>query len=456
MKPDNPFIVLKPDFIYKHPYQPLSFGDYQPPKNFPNCCDNHKNMMIEAKKLVGRFPNCCSLHKKMAEYSIVNIAYYKSEDFARSILTRISYTEHHIEKYIDEQNWYKIITDYIEYIIDSFGTPSFGDHVYKWAVTGMIELRQKEIGFNKVQQIIDYINGLYHQDPGEPIAEEVDINELYHIYQKWLSIFPFNIEPFNKLKEKFTNIFPVIEEPTYNPYTRLTKGRLITKGKLVEWLIDKTKEILKSVDSAELLHDGLITDVNTHRIDLLNAQHKTRQAALLKEFSTQENHYVQVITKWLSNEEKYYRAVMPLLAAKRIDTTSKPSVADTRPNNFNSMKLDEVEKWFIQLAENSSKNGEPFLTVQQVAQFIERAFVGNTNMPAPTLNATDREKGKIVGLFHLFYEHCNTHQPKVGKIDPLATAERYIRLLTGNLDRWTFDEVKNNFRRAGNWKKPVQ
>ena len=62
-------------------------------------------------------------------------------------------------------------------------------------------------------------------------------------------------------------------------------------------------------------------------------------------------------------------------------------------NVFNPrMSLVEVRKWFIQLAESNSKNGKPFLTVEQVEQFIERAFVGNTSLEKLTFNYSSRGK----------------------------------------------------------------
>jgi hypothetical protein len=136
--------------------------------------------------------------------------------------------------------------------------------------------------------------------------------------------------------------------------------------------------------------------------------------------------------------------------------TSTPTANDKRPNAFNKhMPLDEVRKWFIQLAESNSKNGNPFLTVEQVEQFIERAFVGIPFTEKLSMNEKPGDKRNVVGLFHLFYTHCMTHKHKTGKIDPSATAKKYILLLTDYFSNWTFDEVKDNFRQAGNWKKPT-
>ncbi|SOD98051.1 hypothetical protein [Spirosoma fluviale] len=453
----GPFFEFKVENFHIQPFQPLVFRDYKPQENFPNCCPNHKAVMEWAAKFVEEFPNCCEAHKILAKNPLIDLTYFKSDAFAVSIVNRVSYTEHHIEKRIEQANWYEDITNYIEYIISSFGTPSFGDHVYSKSLISLIEARQDEIGQSKAQRLIDYVNGLYERQPDEPVAEEIDLNELYHIYQKWLFVFPFTVQPFDKLKDRFTNIFPVIaEEPVYNPYTQFSKFRVVTKRKLIEWLIDKTKEILKSVNSVELLQNGLVKDTNAHRVDLLNGQHKARQAALVNEFSKQENHYLQVITKWLSNEEKYYKAVMPLLAAKRTGKTSTPPVTDNRANVFNErMHLDEVRKYFIQLAKNSSKNGNPFLTIEQFEQFINRAFVGEPFTEKLSMNEKTGDKGKVIGLFYLFFTRCTTHQPKIGKLDPNATVEKYIRLLTDHFDNWTFDEVKNNFRSGGNWQKPA-
>ncbi|GAB3928159.1 hypothetical protein [Larkinella terrae] len=453
---ENPFIQLKVKYYHSTPFQPIVIGNYQPKENFPDCCPFHKAVMKWATEYVKKIPNCCDAHRILAANPFVDISYYKTDEFAVSIVRRLSYTEHHIERMIDQRNWYTDITNYIEYIISSFGTPSFGDHVYSHSLTDVIESRKEEIGHNKTQLLIDYVRSLYQQLPSEPVAEEIDLNELYNIYQKWLSVFPFTVQPFNKLKDRFTNIFPILEdEPVYNPYTGFSKSRIMTKGKLIEWLIDKTKEILKSANSVQLLQDGF-TDVNTHRIDLLNEQHKARQMALLNEFSKHENQYVQIIAKWLSNEEKYYKSVTPLLSKQRTTINSTSQASDTRINVFNpSMSLDEVRKWFIQLAENSSNNGKAFLTVNQVKQFIDRAFVGESFTDKLSINERIGDKGKVIGLFHLFYTHCTTHLPKTGKIDKTATADKYIKLLTDYFDNWAFDEVENNFRRGGNWKKPA-
>ena len=116
------------------------------------------------------------------------------------------------------------------------------------------------------------------------------------------------------------------------------------------------------------------------------------------------------------------------------------------------MPLDEVKTWFMKFVVNHNKNYEPFLTVDQLGQFIDRAFCEVSLTGKLTINVQNGEKSKVVGLFHLYYQYCITHRSKQGKTDPNASTEKYIKLLTDHFDNWTFEEVRNNFRKGGDWK----
>ena len=150
------------------------------------------------------------------------------------------------------------------------------------------------------------------------------------------------------------------------------------------------------------------------------------------------------IRKALSDHPSYYTSKL---------SPSTPSANKTEKNVFNSMPLDEVRKWFTQLVESNSKNGNTFLTSENVDIFIDRAFGGELFAEKLSINEKIGDKANVIGLFHLFYTYCITHQSGRGKIDPNATAEKYIRLITDYFDNWTFEQVKNNFRSGGNWKR---
>ena len=134
------------------------------------------------------------------------------------------------------------------------------------------------------------------------------------------------------------------------------------------------------------------------------------------------------------------------------EENSQPTVsvplADHRPNNFNRpMHLAEVRKWFIQLAENNSKNGKPFLTIEQVGQFIERAFVGNVTIQKLTLNMAEGERTSITKLFYLFYQRCTNDYA----IEPTKHCkEKYVRLLTDNFTNYNYNTVFGTFNNSRN------
>ena len=151
--------------------------------------------------------------------------------------------------------------------------------------------------------------------------------------------------------------------------------------------------------------------------------------------------------------EKYLKDEIYNLDKGQSDQPQTGLFSEKRKNCFNNMPLDQVERWFLQLAGNTSKSGEPFLRVEQIKEFIERAFCGEPFTEKITITTSRGGKGKIVGLFHLYYHECATHQSKIGKIDPELSTGKYIRLLTDYFDNWSFDDVKHNFRSGGSWKK---
>ncbi|GAB3955417.1 hypothetical protein GCM10028805_43030 [Spirosoma harenae] len=124
---------------------------------------------------------------------------------------------------------------------------------------------------------------------------------------------------------------------------------------------------------------------------------------------------------------------------------------DSRNNIFNHpLSLDEVKKWFVQLAENKSTNGKPFLTTGQVDQFIDRAFVGKTDLPKLTLNIAEGERDSVKKLFYLFFKRCTQDYA----IEPTTQCkEKYVRLLTDNFSNYNYEIVFNTFNKPKNSNK---
>ena len=175
-----------------------------------------------------------------------------------------------------------------------------------------------------------------------------------------------------------------------------------------------------------------------------------------------------VFPQWTSEVLEQHLVEYCHYRAERLETHSQTiqettlqndESSDSSPeqkNTFNEMPIEEVKRFFMQLATSKTRKGESYLSPEDVEKFVHRAFTGNHSIPQLTLNnPANRHKGRIIGLFHTYYSACNTHHPKTGRIDKNADPDRYIRLLTDNFDNWTFEQVKGNFRSGGNWKNPA-
>lgn len=112
-----------------------------------------------------------------------------------------------------------------------------------------------------------------------------------------------------------------------------------------------------------------------------------------------------------------------------------------KSNHFcRSMLLKVPIDHFKTFTETTSQNGKPFLTIDQLNTFIDRAFCGNTELPMQKFNqATKGEKLKIQKVFYDFYSIG------VEYFRSSKCRDNFIRLLTDNFIGWDFENVKNNF-----------
>lgn len=91
--------------------QPLE--GYETPNRFPNCCEKHKEIWKIGAERFEKFPNCCDGHKNLNRAK-----WFKKTDYAylpMKLVTTLSYTWHCIGRCLANSNWYKEITDYIDY-----------------------------------------------------------------------------------------------------------------------------------------------------------------------------------------------------------------------------------------------------------------------------------------------------------------------------------------------------
>ncbi|QDK81561.1 hypothetical protein EXU85_24305 [Spirosoma sp. KCTC 42546] len=132
----------------------------------------------------------------------------------------------------------------------------------------------------------------------------------------------------------------------------------------------------------------------------------------------------------------------------RIENSAKDSSEEKTDNKFNDMPLSEVKQWFMQLATRTNKDGQHFLTEDQVWQFINRAFLKNKpDSKKLKVNYGRDGKWNFVRLFFDYYWHCTTtRRDNLNPLDERPNIRNeYIKLLTDNFEGFNFDEVKKNF-----------
>ena len=176
-----------------------------------------------------------------------------------------------LNKYTSE-NWDNEIIEYLRWIISSFG--SFPAHcgrplylmVYIHQVKNLLS-NHSEIPNEKISKIHDYLE--IYLNP--TIRPKTDLIVLKKTYDRWLKIFPFELNSyFGELKTHFENILPIINgKPVINKYSGMSEVNIFTKSSLFEYLITLTNYLLIQVNGISLYEKGLISDVDKIKMELI-------------------------------------------------------------------------------------------------------------------------------------------------------------------------------------------
>ena len=313
---EEPFIEINAEDFIITPFDTHPIEGYEIPTNemgeeLPYCCTYHKDLYNKAIIWFDKFPNCCAKHKKIAaRNSFIKTSY---NDVPLKIVKQVSYTEHHIRARIETEDWYSDITEYIDYNFTSFGHPPIGIEKYYSSILHFVK-NQKNFNIPNVKKhiLIEFLEAQNNTSSKESV--KTSLNVLHSVYQKWLKAFPFELSFFKTLKEQFINKLPIIDgKIVHNRYSRLSKGKALTPSKLIESLIETTNELLKKVNTAELLEKGIISDKNKHLIEVVSELHKIKQTSLLGKYTETEIKYITVLKSWLTNEKEYFKEISELL-----------------------------------------------------------------------------------------------------------------------------------------------
>lgn len=276
------------------------------PTDYPNCCEFHKSIKKNALENFNKFPNCCDFHKKISKKG-----WFKKELYnhvPEKIITQWIYVECFLDQNIDKEDWLREITDYFDYIFDSFGTPTFGLSDIVSLMLHYLKNNSFKDSFPlwKRKLLIEFINESFKDEKSAEKKAKTDINILHGTYQKWVKALPSVV----KEKEKLEKIFPLgllVHSPHYNKFTQLTKYKTRTNGEFVEILINTTKTFLSKIDSSK------IVDTQKHQLEIINEAHRIKQVSLLEAYSKKEMKYIKILNIWLKNEKEYFQELNSVL-----------------------------------------------------------------------------------------------------------------------------------------------
>lgn len=301
--------------ILEEKTKPLAGFTFRP--GFPYCCGTHKKLLGMALDHFQKFPDCCEPHRRLLKarwFRKVDYAY-----FPIKLLLTCAYTEHCIGENLEQENWYKRITDYIEWTRDSFGQMPYGfgsplgAGMYWETIKGFIRTAKgiPEDKRTRLLQFFEADNAACGQEA------EIDVNVLIGLYKEWLSLFPFQISLFKSLKPYFENRLPLLKGPERtNMYTGLTGKKLITATELVDFLTATTKTILREVNALRLHQNGLLGDADALNMEIIVAKRELE----LKKYehtSAESEAYQNILIDWFRAEKEFLNDITPVL--KRTD-----------------------------------------------------------------------------------------------------------------------------------------
>lgn len=346
-----PFIVIDAEHFTLSAFETKPIEGYEAPTNketgeqFPNCCPFHKSVFEGAESWFLKFPNCRDQHKAMVSKWWYNKANYSG--IAEKIVKQLSYTEHHISERINIDDWYKDITDYIEYNVSSFGHPAIGLDLYLGNVGHYIKNTKSEIPKIKRQVLIEFIETYYNSPIDIDKTNKTDLNVLYGTYQKWLKVFPFEISFFSTLKPHFKKQLPILNgKPETNKYTGHAKVKMHTKGSLIDVLLNLTNNLLTQINTTTLYEKGLLTEPQKIKLELvLNERKMKLKQGYVNSSKDEEQRYRKILKEWFADEKRFIDEVTPIVKALPPQPITKPKeVLSDLITHKNSVKIVECIK----------------------------------------------------------------------------------------------------------------
>ncbi len=290
------------------------FNGFEFPQDFPNCCEKHRSLLKVAEEKFQQFPDCCQWHRNLRKASWFDKDNYSYMPL--KVVTTSVYTWDCLAKCIDNPDWYKEITDYINYTIksfgqfpDGFGAP-FGLSLYLDDLKHDIE-SEKNIPAAKKERLLVFIQDYCNHDR---LIEPVDLNLLIGKYKEWLKIFPFDLPFFEKLRPFFEGQMPILSGAgETNMYTGITAFKLKSKEELIGFLAQTTLRITQEINSLNLYKQGQLQNAFEMQRQVIIARRELEIGELDKADWKDRKEYIKLLKKWLAGEKRFLSEIMPII-----------------------------------------------------------------------------------------------------------------------------------------------
>ncbi|WP_236974743.1 hypothetical protein [Membranihabitans maritimus] len=445
-------------------YQVETSGRLEPPyeispisgkiHNYEKCegCQQRLKSLTEnltdlyiGKKRRKAFPNCCSFHSNLKNLKEFDVSLYNSAP--KQTAQKIIFTNQHIINNHEDKNWYKLITDYIEWAIDSFGKMPKGCGLPLFINT-YFDLVPKYIKNNnslsedKRIKIIDFIESfkIPIEESSHNNNPPSDFNILVRTYEKWFKIFPFELNSyFGELKPYFEKNIPLANgKPERNIYSGILKFKPHTKDSLIDHLVETTKNLVTKVNALNLYEQGLISDAKQIQLELLLENRRLKLNEGYENNSKDEGQrYRKILKEWLKDEKEFMNNLLPLI------------------NNIKPRQT-KVEKLYESLLEHGFFELQKVKTLRKTDQEELVRKISTTGIPY------------MVAMFdHLGYftylmdNHFDSQRNMIQKISEWINQGKPSRAIKGNINvlnpkssenrnRYTahhyIDKVKNDYK----------
>jgi len=229
-------------------------------------------------------------------------------------------------------------------------------------------------------------------------------------------------EVFNKYKETLQFDYP------FKPVNKISELNALMKKEKIGF-----NEILEAIDELKKSYWGMPISLARETEDLLEKVLKSENKEITAtEILAERQNYINYLEEI---RESHLQKLIDKISTIETNNLSAKIELKEEINIFNKMRLDDVRKHFKVFYENSF--GLEFLSNEDTEAFVQRAFLGNENIPKLSFKNIKGKRQLIIRRFQeLTGKSINYVQDN---------QDKYINLLCDNFNGFEFEQVKANF-----------